>query len=157
MLSSGGWCQNGVKLQSTQLVSSFPGSPAVKKNLTADAGTAGLISGSGRSPGGRNGNPCQYSCLGNPLDRGAWWAAVHGVTKSRTRLSAAQLVSQNSVNQPPHFCCQKCCECNSSIKETYRRETAFFPNPDLSVDKTNKPAQDFSPAAFRFRSRGQEI
>ena len=66
MLSSGGWCQNGVKLQSTQLVSSFPGSLAVKKNLTADTGTAGLISGSGRSPGGRNGNPCQYSCLGNP-------------------------------------------------------------------------------------------
>ena len=66
MLSSGGWCQNGVKLQSTQLVSSFPGSLAVKKTLTADAGTAGLISGSGRSPGGRNGNPCQYSCLGNP-------------------------------------------------------------------------------------------
>ena len=101
MLSSGGWCQNGVKLQSTQLVSSFPGSLAVKKNLTADAGTAGLISGSGRSPGGRNGNLFQYSCLGNPLDRGAWRAAVHGVTKSRTRLSAAQLVSQNSVNQPP--------------------------------------------------------
>ena len=42
---------------------------------------------SGRSPGERNGNPLQYSCLGNPMDRGAWRATVHGVAKSRTRLS----------------------------------------------------------------------
>ena len=47
----------------------------------------GSIPGSGRCPGGRNGNPLQYSCLENPMDRGAWRAAVHGVTKSRTRLS----------------------------------------------------------------------
>ena len=47
----------------------------------------GLIPGSGRSPGVGNGNPLQYSCLGNPMDRGAWWAIVHGVAKSRTRLS----------------------------------------------------------------------
>jgi len=40
-----------------------------------------LISGSGRSPGEGNGNPLQYSCLGNPRDRGAWWAIVHGVEK----------------------------------------------------------------------------
>ena len=45
------------------------------------------IPGSGRSPGEGNGNPLQYSCLENPMDRGAWWATVHGVTKSRTRLS----------------------------------------------------------------------
>ena len=44
-----------------------------------DAGDTGLISGSGRSPGGGNGNPLQYSRLENPMDRGAWWAAVHGV------------------------------------------------------------------------------
>ena len=43
--------------------------------------------GSGKSPGGGNGNPLQYSCLGNPMDRGPWWATVHGVSKSRTRLS----------------------------------------------------------------------
>ena len=48
---------------------------------------AGLIPGSGRSPGGGNGNPLQYSCLENPMDRGAWWATVHGVTKSWTGLS----------------------------------------------------------------------
>ena len=47
----------------------------------------GLIRGSGRSPGEGNGNPLQYSCLENPMDRGAWWATVHGVAKSRTRLN----------------------------------------------------------------------
>ena len=46
-----------------------------------------LIPGSGRSPGEGNGNPLLYSCLENPIDRGAWWAKVHGVTKSRTLLS----------------------------------------------------------------------
>ena len=45
------------------------------------------ILGSGRSPGEGNGNPLQYSCLENPMDRGAWWATVHGVAKSQTRLS----------------------------------------------------------------------
>ena len=57
---------------------------AVVKNLPADAGDTrdvGLIPGSGRAPGGGNGNPLQYSCLGNPMDRGAWWATVHGVLK----------------------------------------------------------------------------
>ena len=44
----------------------------------------GLIPGSGRSPGGGHGNQLQYSCLENPMDRGASWAAVHGVAKSRT-------------------------------------------------------------------------
>ena len=52
-----------------------------------NAGDLGSILGSGRSPGEGNGNPFQYSCLENPMDRGAWWAAVLGVTKSRTRLS----------------------------------------------------------------------
>ena len=52
-----------------------------------DARDACVIPGSGRSPGGGNGNSLQYSCLENSTDRGAWWATVHGVTKSRTRLS----------------------------------------------------------------------
>ena len=51
------------------------------KNPPADIEDVGLIPGFGRSPGGKNGNPLQYSCLGNPIDRGAWWAIVHGVTK----------------------------------------------------------------------------
>ena len=48
------------------------------------AGDIGLIPGTGRSPGEGNGNPLQYSCLGNPMYRGAWWATVHGVAKSQT-------------------------------------------------------------------------
>ena len=46
-----------------------------------DTGDAGSVPGSGRSPGEGNDNPLQYSCLGNPMDRGAWQATVHGVTK----------------------------------------------------------------------------
>ena len=61
----------------------FPGG-AVLKNPPADAGDtrdAGSVSGLGRSPGVGNGNPLQYSCLENPMDRGAWRATVYGVTK----------------------------------------------------------------------------
>ena len=60
------------------------------ENLPANAGDArdvGSIPRSGRSPGGGNDNALQYSCLENPMDRGAWQAIVHGVAKSRTRLS----------------------------------------------------------------------
>ena len=52
-----------------------------------NVGDPGLIPGSGRSSGEGNGNPLHYSYLENPMDGGAWWAIVHGVTKSRTRLS----------------------------------------------------------------------
>ena len=52
-----------------------------------DAGDVGLIPGMERSPEGGNGNPLQYSCLGNPMGRGAWWATVHGIIKSWTQLS----------------------------------------------------------------------
>ena len=51
-----------------------------------DVGDPGSVPGPGRSPGKGNGNPLQYSCLGNPTDRGVWWATVHGVTKSWTQL-----------------------------------------------------------------------
>ena len=57
------------------------------KNPFANAGEAGLIPGLGRSPGEGNDNPLQYSCTGNPVDRGAWWARICGVAKSQTRLS----------------------------------------------------------------------
>ena len=58
----------------------------VVKNLPAKVGDVreeGFIPGLGRSPGGGPGNPLQYSCLENPMDRGAWWATVPGVTKSQ--------------------------------------------------------------------------
>ena len=61
----------------------------VVKNLPAnaeDVRDAGLIPGLGRFPGGGHGNPLQYSCLENSMDRGAWRSTVHGVTKSQTRL-----------------------------------------------------------------------
>ena len=58
----------------------FPGGSVVK-NLPAKAGDTGSIPGSGKSPKGGNGHPLQYSCLRNPMDRGAWWAAVHGVAE----------------------------------------------------------------------------
>ena len=59
------------------------------KNLPANAGDTGdwgSTPGWGRSPGGRNGNPLQYTCLRNPVDRGAWWATVHGVAKHQAGL-----------------------------------------------------------------------
>ena len=62
----------------------FPGGSLVK-NLSANAGDMGSIPGWGRSPGGGNGNPLQYFCLEKPMDRGAWWATVHGVTKESDR------------------------------------------------------------------------
>ena len=60
------------------------------KNLPANAPVSGdtsSMAGSGRSPRGRNGNPLQYSCLENPMERGAWWAVDYGVTKNWTQLS----------------------------------------------------------------------
>ena len=67
----------------------------VVKNPPANAGdkrNMGLIPGSGRAPGGGNGNPLQYSFMENSMDRGAWWATVHGVAKSQTRLKRLSTV-----------------------------------------------------------------
>ena len=72
------------------------------KEPHCNARDPGSLPGSGRSPGGGHGNPLQYSCLENPMDRGAWWATVHGVTKSWTRLSTAQAV-QYMITEKPHM------------------------------------------------------
>ena len=74
----------------------------VVKNLPANVGDPGLIPGLGRSPGEGNGNPLQYSCLGNPMDRRAWWATIHGVTRVghdfvTKGLGRASQVPQNTV------------------------------------------------------------
>jgi len=61
----------------------FPGSSDDEES-TCNAGNLGSIPGLGRSLGGGNGNPFQYSCLENPMDRGAWWATVHVLTQSWT-------------------------------------------------------------------------
>ena len=68
------------------MLSNFPGGSAVK-NLPVDAGAAGdvgLIPGSGRSLGGGNGKPHQYSCQDNSMDNRAWWITVHSISKSQT-------------------------------------------------------------------------
>ena len=69
----------------TSVFLGFPGG-SDGKEFTCNAGNLGSIPGLGRSPGGGHGNPLQYSCLENPMDRGAWQATVHGVGKSRTWL-----------------------------------------------------------------------
>ena len=73
----------------------FTGGSAVK-NLPANAGDMGSIPGSGRHPRDGNGNPLQYSCLENTMDRGDWQTIVHGVTKSRTRLSDYTTIIKNT-------------------------------------------------------------
>ena len=70
----------------SSVVGDFPHSPVGKESV-CNAGDLGSIPGLGRLPGEGNGNPLHYSCLGNPMDRGAWWAIVPGVTKNQTRLS----------------------------------------------------------------------
>ena len=67
----------------------FPGGTVAKNPPAgaADQRDAGSIPGLGSSPGGWHDNPLQYACLDNTMDRGAWWATVHGVANSRTRLS----------------------------------------------------------------------
>ena len=71
----------------------------VVKNLPAnaeDTRDTSSIPGLGRSPGEGNGNPHQYSCLENPIDRGVWWATVHEVSKSQTQLSDTQREQKNN-------------------------------------------------------------
>ena len=72
------------EIKDNHMIISIDGLLLVVKNLPANAGDAtdaGSVPGSERPPGGGHGNPLQYSCLENPMDRGAWRAAVHGVTK----------------------------------------------------------------------------
>ena len=89
---------------------SFPGGSDSEESV-CNEGDQGSIPGSGRSPGGGNGNPLQYSCLENPMDRGAWWATVHGVTKSQTRLSGYTTPTEKMNKQATDWekdTCQTC-------------------------------------------------
>ena len=79
----------------------FPGGSDGKESI-CNAGDQGLIPGSGRSPGEGKGNPLQYSCLENPMDRGAWWATVHGATKSWTRPSHGHSILLKSCGLGAH-------------------------------------------------------
>ena len=89
---------------------------SVVKNPPANAGNAGSVPESGRSPGEGNGSPLQYSCLGNPMDRGAWWATVHGIkkrvshththththTKDGLVTTQPQMIALNFCSPPPN-------------------------------------------------------
>ena len=74
------------------------------KNLSATAGEEGSIPGLGRSPGGEHGNPFQYSSLENSMDRGAWWATVHGITK----LDMMEAHEGEMIGGRPSLCTQVC-------------------------------------------------
>ena len=76
-------------MELSTFIVNFPGGSVVK-NLPVNAGDVGSILGSGRPPGEGNGNPLQYYCLENPMDRGVWWATVHGITKVRYNLATKQ-------------------------------------------------------------------
>ena len=80
------WDGSALSYWSFFIETGFPSSSAGKESAcnAGDTGDVGSIPGSGRSPGGGNGNLLRYSCLGNPMDRGAWRAIVHGVAKSQT-------------------------------------------------------------------------
>ena len=82
-------------------IKGFPGGSDSKESA-CNARDLGLIPGSGRSPGGENGNPLQYSCLENSMDRGAWRALVDGLAKSWTGLSTSTKFISN-VFSPNHF------------------------------------------------------
>ena len=70
----------------------FPGgSLPVGTESACNAGDPGSVPGLGKSPGEGNGNPFQYSCLENSIDRGAWWAIVHGVAKNQTQLNQSNV------------------------------------------------------------------
>ena len=95
--------KNENKYKSTEIQASQV--PLVVKNPLANAGdisNAGSITGSGRSPGGGHNNPLQYSCLENPMDRGAWQATVRGVAKSRTRLKQLSMHPQCCMVEVPN-------------------------------------------------------
>ena len=78
----GGWIGGERVFRAVKILCGFFSGTAVK-NLPADAGDTGSIPELGRFPGEENGSPLQDSCLGNPMDRGVWWAIVHGAAKGQ--------------------------------------------------------------------------
>ena len=119
----------------------FPGGSDGKASAY-NVGDLGSIPGSGRSPGEGNGNPLQYSCLENPIDRGAWWAAVHGVAKSRTQLSdftslyfffiiILVLYYYLSTKKIPKDLCLKQTHTHISLSHTHIMLSGFFKPLDL--------------------------
>ena len=106
------------------------GRPRMRKRLSSSSSNArdlGSIPGLGRSPGEGNSNPLQYSCLENSMDGGAWWAKVHGVTKSQTRLSDSHFHSFHSGHV-----CGNALQSSSTVGN---KNQARFRNSPLSTMK----------------------
>ena len=91
--------QSHVENKNIKILTSEMGFPGGSdgKDAACDAGNPGSIPGSGKSPGQANGNPLQYSCLENPMDRGAWRATVHRVEKNQTRLKQLGMHAEKEV------------------------------------------------------------
>ena len=130
----------------------FPGGSGVK-SLPANEG---LTRGWGRSPGEGNGNLLQYSCLGNPMERGTWWAIVMGLQKSQTQLSNRTTTTHVMCAQLPltHWDPLDCSPPGSSVHGIFQEEYwngLPFPTPEDLPDPGIKPKSLMSPAlASRF-------
>ena len=128
-----------LKLGASQVVLVVKNPPAI----AGDIRDAGSIPGLGRFPGEGHGNLLQYSCLENPMDRGAWWATVHGVAKSQTRLKQ---LSKHACAHPHSTCLHLsllCPEILSGVFSSPSNPNAFKISPVL---------QDTSHYPFRFAS-----
>ena len=101
------------------------------KNPPANVRDVGPIPGLGRFPGVGNGNPLQYSCLENPMDRGVWWTTVHGVTNSRTRLT--------HTLRPPSCRRDSCYTAGSEESISLTLASGHFPAPSLCGHIWNTP------------------
>ena len=109
------------------------------KEAAYNTGDAGSIPGLGRSPGGGHGNPLQYSCLENPMDRGAWWARMHGVAKSQMPLQGLSRYTRMYLLHAIHF----------SAKAN-RLSLHCFPNVLSEKLKLTSSDPSFSPVPFLF-------
>ena len=121
----------------------FP-SGSVVENSPANAGDVDLIPGWRRSPGKRNDNPFQYSCLGNPMNEGAWRATVHGVTKSQLQLSDYPATPQGlhvpKFSNPEHLSFQKKCTRTHTHKQTHTHfKEMVWPRNLLTIFLTQIP------------------
>ena len=108
----------------------FPGDSSSKESA-CNAGTAGLIPGSGRSPGGGNGNPLQYSCLENPMDIGAWWAIVQSTGSQRIGHDWSNLACMNTSHDS---CAQQ--TVLYKIKYSFKECFGYL---NARVDETEQP------------------
>ena len=97
-----------VNLHDCKMQIGSPDSSVVKNSLAeaGDTGDAGSMPGSGRFPEGGNGNPLQYSCLGNPMERGAWWATVHRISE----LDKTKHTEKMQIVEPVIACCADSCK-----------------------------------------------